>query len=70
MPQYVLKIVVDMECRDDIEARNAAAQWVKAAQMEQAKGIRDIVLHSPVDHKSIHLKPDGTFDGHWNKGGR
>jgi hypothetical protein len=68
MPQYVLKILVEMEARDDIEARQTAASLVQKPLME-LQGVRDIVLHAKLDHKSIRMNPDGTFPGQWNKGG-
>lgn len=69
MPKYVLKVLIDLEARDDIEARQAVAAMVKN-NIGPAPGIRDIILHSQEDNKSIHVKPDGSFDGQWNKGGR
>ena len=69
MAKYVLKVLVDLEARDDIEARQAAAGWVQRA-LAQATGVRDIVLHAQDDNKSIRLNADGTFPGQWNKGGR
>ena len=68
MPAYVLKILVDFEARDDIEARQRAAAVV-SAHVGQVPGVRDIVLHAQADRKSIRLNPDGTFIGQWNKGG-
>jgi hypothetical protein len=68
MPRYVLKVLVDLEARDDIEARQAAAGLVQQS-LAQAPGIRDIVLHSQDDNKSIKMNADGTFPGQWNKGG-
>ncbi|HEY3319954.1 MAG TPA: hypothetical protein VGP72_05775 [Planctomycetota bacterium] len=68
MPKYVLKILVDIETRDDIEARRAASSLVQSG-LATAAGIRDIVLHSQTDNKSIHMNPDGTYSGQWQKGG-
>ena len=68
MPQYVLKVLIDFESRDDIEARKQAAEMVKAS-LSQTQGVREIVLHAKQDNKSIHMNPDGTFVGQWNKGG-
>ena len=69
MPQYVLKILVDIEARDDIEARRAATAAAQQALLSKLPGIREIVLHSSADHKSIRMEPDGAFQGQWNKGG-
>jgi len=69
MPQYVLKILVDIEARDDLEARRAAAAAAQQAMLSKLSGIREIVLHSSADNKSIRMDPDGTFPGQWNKGG-
>lgn len=69
VPKYVLKVLVDLEARDDIEARKVAADLVTKT-LSQAPGVRDIVLHSQEDNKSIRMNPDGTFPGQWNKGGR
>lgn len=68
MPQYVLKVLIDVEARDDIDARQRAAALVQA-HLTAAPGVRDIVLHAKEDNKSIRLNPDGTFPGQWNKGG-
>lgn len=68
MPQYVLKILLDLEARDDLDARQSAAKTV--AQLGPlAKQARELVLHSQADHKSIRLNQDGSFLGQWNKGG-
>ena len=69
MPQYVLKILVDLEARDDIEARQRASKQVSSLQVS-LEGVREIVLQSPSDHKSIRMNPDGSFEGQWNRGGR
>ena len=68
MPQYVLKVLIELEARDDIEARQTAASLVQTP-LTSLPGVRDIVLHAKVDHKSIRMNPDGTFPGQWNKGG-
>ncbi len=68
MPQYVLKVLIELEARDDIEARKAAANLVMTP-LSQLQGVRDIVLHAKIDHKSIRMNADGTFPGQWNKGG-
>ncbi len=68
MPQYVLKILLDFEARDDLDARQAAVRTVEQLGAA-AKQAREIVLHSQVDHKSIRMNADGTFQGQWNKGG-
>jgi hypothetical protein len=69
MPQYVLKILIDCEARDDIAARQNAAAWVQE-HLAKTAGVRDIVLHASGDNKSIRLNPDGTFQGQWHKGGQ
>jgi hypothetical protein len=68
MPQYVLKILLDLESRDDIEARKSAAEMVQT-RLGGLAGIRDIVLHAKSDNKSIRMNPDGSYEGQWNKGG-
>ncbi len=68
MPQYVLKILIELEAKDDIEARKNCASVVQAG-LGAVPGIRDIVLHAKDDNKSIRMNPDGTFPGQWNKGG-
>jgi hypothetical protein len=68
MPQYVLKILVDLDARDDLDARQAAAAAVRAG-LANVAGVREIVLHSSADHKSIRLNPDGSFADQWRKGG-
>ena len=68
MPQYVLKILLDFEARDDLDARQAATRAVEQLG-PLAKQARELVLHSQADRKSIRLNPDGTFSGQWNKGG-
>ncbi|MCW8133793.1 MAG: hypothetical protein KIS92_25830 [Planctomycetota bacterium] len=68
MPQYVLKILVDLEARDDLDARQRAAGMV-GKLTASLEGVREIVLHSQADRKSIKLNLDGTFAGQWNKGG-
>lgn len=66
--QYVLKVLIDLEARDDFAARQAVSALV-LEKLGGVPGVRDIVLHSSSDHKSIGIKPDGTFDNQWNKGG-
>jgi hypothetical protein len=68
MPQYVMKVLIELEARDDIEARKSAAALLQAP-LTQIVGVRDIVLHAKIDNKSIRMNPDGTFPGQWNKGG-
>lgn len=67
MARYVLKILIDLEGRDDIEARQAASHLVQACR-SKLPGIRDIVLHSQTDRKSIHMTPDGIYQDQWQKG--
>jgi len=69
MPRYVLKILLDLEARDDIEARQQASKKVSAMQVT-LEGVREIVLQSPSDQKSIRMNPDGSYEGQWNRGGR
>jgi len=68
MPQYVLKILLDIEARDDIDARRAAAEIVQT-RLGGVSGVRDIVLHAKSDNKSIRMNADGSYEGQWNKGG-
>lgn len=68
MPQYVLKVLIDLEARDDIDARKIVGEFVKQ-HIQPASGVREIVLHAKDDNKSIRVNPDGTFPGNWNKGG-
>ncbi|MBI3828099.1 MAG: hypothetical protein HY291_01190 [Planctomycetes bacterium] len=68
MPSYVLKILVDLEARDDLDARQRSAAMV-GKLTSSLEGVREIVLHSQADHKSIKLALDGSFVGTWNKGG-
>lgn len=67
MPNYVLKVLIDLEARDDLAARQAAASLI-GVPLGQAPGVREIVLHATADHKSIRMNPDGAFQGQWNKG--
>jgi hypothetical protein len=69
MPSYVLKILLDIEARDDLEARRSAAAVAQQAGLAALPAVREIVLHSSTDNKSIRMNPDGTFPGQWNKGG-
>ena len=66
--QYVLKVLIDLEARDDFAARQAASSMV-IDKIGAVAGVREIVLHSHTDHKSIRINPNGTFDNQWNKGG-
>ena len=68
MPRYVLKVLIDIDARDDIEARKIASAAVHSP-LSQTPGVRDIVLHSQTDNKSIKMNTDGSFPGQWNKGG-
>ena len=68
MAQYVLKILMDLDARDDVEARQRAAALIRQAQ-PGLTGVREIVLHAQADRKSIRMNPDGTFQGQWNRGG-
>lgn len=65
--QYVLKVLIDLEARDDVAARQAAGNFVRE-KLGAVEGVREIILHSSTDHKSIRINPDGTFEGQWNKG--
>ena len=67
MPTYVLKILIDMDAHDDLEARQIASSLMQS-KISELKGVRDIVLNAQRDKKSIHMLPDGTFPGQWNKG--
>ncbi|MFH0939396.1 MAG: hypothetical protein V1899_08965 [Planctomycetota bacterium] len=67
MPKYALKILIDLESRDDLEARQVAANLVQT-RLSKIVGVRDIVLHAQADHKSIRMNPDGTFQNQWHKG--
>jgi hypothetical protein len=67
MPQYVLKILLDLEARDDLDARQRAAALVQGLG-GGLSGAREIVLHAQADHKSIRMNPDGTYQGQWNRG--
>jgi hypothetical protein len=69
MPKYVLKVLIDVEARDDIDARQSVATLVQKS-FALTPGIREIVLHAQDDNKSIRVNADGTFAGQWNKGGR
>ncbi len=66
--KYVLKVLIDLEARDDFAARQAAGAVV-AEKLGTIAGVREIILHSTTDHKSIRVNPDGTFEAQWNKGG-
>jgi hypothetical protein len=68
MPQYVLKVILDLEARDDLDARQRVGELVRA-HVQPLPGVREIVLHAKADNKSIRVEPDGTFPGNWNKGG-
>jgi hypothetical protein len=68
MPQYVLKVLIDLEARDDFEARQLTTQLVRES-IGRLPSVRDIVLHAKSDNKSIKVEPDGSFPGQWNKGG-
>lgn len=68
MPSYVLKILVDIQANDDLAARQAVSEMIQQSA-RSLPGVRDIVLHSSDDHKSIRVNPDGTFEGQWNRGG-
>ncbi len=68
MRKYALKIVIDIEARDDPEARRKAAE-ILAKTLAGVPGRRDAVLHSIDDRKSIRLSPEGDFVGQWNKQG-
>lgn len=69
MPQYVLKILIEMDAPDDVEARRKAAAMAQT-NIAALSGVRDIVLHAKDDNKSIKMNQDGTFPGQWNKGGQ
>jgi len=68
MARYVLKILVDLDALDDLDARKRAAALVTGT-VGNIEGVREIVLHATTDHKSIKLGLDGSFIGQWNKGG-
>ena len=66
---YVLKVLIDLEARDDVAARQAVSTLVRE-RLSPVPSIREMVLHSSADHKSIRVNPDGSFEGQWNKGGK
>ncbi|GMV81331.1 MAG: hypothetical protein AMXMBFR7_25150 [Planctomycetota bacterium] len=68
MGQYVLKILIDVEARDDLDARRIAAELVQQAHPALEKA-REIVLQDQGDRKSIRLDAAGAFQGSWNRGG-
>lgn len=68
MGKYTLKILLDIEARDDLEGRQRAASIVKGIS-DELEGVREIVLHAVTDRKSIKLNADGSFEGQWNRGG-
>jgi hypothetical protein len=68
MGKYTLKILMDLEARDDLEGRQRAASVVREIS-GGLEGVREIVLHAVADRKSIRLNVDGSFDGQWNRGG-
>jgi hypothetical protein len=69
MPNYVLKVLIDIDARDDLAARQIATNLV-SGNLAQAPTLREIVLHAQTDNKSIRMNPDGSFQGQWNKGGQ
>ena len=69
MPQYVMKVLLNLEARDDIQARQMAAALVQQ-HLSSAQGLQEIVLHAKEDNKSIRMNADGTYLGQWNKGGQ
>ncbi|HLX61758.1 MAG TPA: hypothetical protein VKX17_10795 [Planctomycetota bacterium] len=66
--KYVLKVLLDLEARDDVAARQAVSALVRE-KLASVPGVREVVLHSAEDHKSIRVGADGAFEGQWNKGG-
>ncbi|MCZ7647857.1 MAG: hypothetical protein M5U26_21800 [Planctomycetota bacterium] len=68
MSQYVLKILLDFDARDDLEARRKAAALIQQAG-PALETVREIVLHDQNDRKSIRMTAGGEFEGEWNRGG-
>lgn len=66
--QYVLKVLIDLDARDDVAARQAVSALVRE-RLAALPGVREMVLHSASDRKSIRVSLDGSFEGQWNKGG-
>ena len=66
MPKYTLKVLLDLEAADDLDARGQTTALV-AKMLAGQSGVRDIILHATADHKSIRVQPDGTFEAQWNR---
>lgn len=69
MPKYALKILLDLEARDDLEARRRVGEILSRAA-DGLTGVREIVLHSLDDRKSMKFASDGSPAGEWQHGGR
>jgi hypothetical protein len=69
MPKYTLKILLEWEARDDLDARRHVGETLSKVGV-QLGDAREIVLHSAADHKSMRFNSDGTPSGEWQRGGR
>jgi hypothetical protein len=66
--KYALKIVIDIEATDDVEARKSASA-ILTRELKDVPGKRESVLHSMDDRKSIRFSPAGECLGQWSKQG-
>lgn len=67
MAQYAVKILLDFDANDDIQAKAVCKSLVDKSIKQLAAQIREITVRDMTTHKSIKLSPDGTPQGPWQK---
>lgn len=67
MAQYAVKILLDFDANDDIQAKTVCKALVDKSIKSLATQIREITVRDMTTHKSIKLAPDGTPLGPWQK---
>lgn len=67
MAQYAVKILLDFEATDDIQAKSLIKALVAKPIKDIAPQIREITVRDMSTFKSLKIAPDGTPQGSWQK---
>ena len=67
MAKYAVKILLDFEAADDIEAKVRCKSLVAQPIKELAEQIREITVRDMSTFKSLKITADGTPQGTWQK---
>ncbi|MGH7144794.1 MAG: hypothetical protein ACREJ2_11805 [Planctomycetota bacterium] len=67
MAQYAVKILIDVEALDDIQAKSLCKQLMQKPLKDLGPQVREITVRDMTTFKSLKLAPDGTPQGTWRK---